>query len=43
MAMAGSQFDKLRHIWADSRLSKRLKLAIYSTYIVSVLTKFRSS
>jgi len=38
MAMAGSQFGKLRHIWADSRLSKRLKLAIYSTYIVSVLT-----
>ena len=36
--MAASQFGKLRHIWADSRLSKRLKLTIYSTYIVSVLT-----
>ena len=31
MAMAGSQFGKLRHIWVDSRLSKRLKLATYST------------
>ena len=38
MAMAGSAFGRLRHIWADSRLSRRLKLQIYSTYVVSVLT-----
>jgi hypothetical protein len=28
----------MAHIWRDSRLSQRLKLRIYSTYIVSVLT-----
>jgi hypothetical protein len=33
MAMAASAFGRLRHIWADSRLSRRLKLRIYSTYI----------
>jgi ribonuclease HI len=38
MAMAASAFGRLRHIWRDSRLSQRLKLRIYSTYIVSVLT-----
>ena len=38
MAMAASAFGRLRHIWADSRLSRRLKLRVYSTYIVSVLT-----
>jgi hypothetical protein len=34
MAMAASAIGRLRHIWRDSRL----KLRIYSTYIVSVLT-----
>ena len=38
MAQAASAFGKLRHIWRDSRLSRRLKLRIYSTYVVSVLT-----
>eukprot|EP01050_Picozoa_sp_SAG11_P005411 SAG11_NODE_381_length_9941_cov_11.761885_12_plen_448_part_01 len=38
MAMAGSAFGRLRHIWSDKRLSRGLKLRIYSTYIVSVLT-----
>jgi ribonuclease HI len=38
MAMAASAFGKLRHIWRDSRLSRRLKLRIYSTYTVSILT-----
>jgi hypothetical protein len=38
MAMAASAFGRLRHIWADSRLSRRLKLRIYNTYIVYVLT-----
>eukprot|EP01050_Picozoa_sp_SAG11_P006448 SAG11_NODE_500_length_8926_cov_3.943129_2_plen_142_part_00 len=38
MAMASSAFGKLRHIWQDSKLSRRLKLRIYSTYVVAVLT-----
>ena len=38
MAMAGSASGRLRHIWADARLSRRLKLQIYSTYTVSILT-----
>ena len=38
MAQAASAFGKLRHIWRDSRLSRRLKTRIYSTYVVAVLT-----
>ena len=38
MAMAASAFSKLRHIWADARLSRRLKLRIYGCYVISVLT-----
>jgi hypothetical protein len=38
MAMAASAFGRLWHTSADSRLSRQLKLRIYSTYIVSVLT-----
>eukprot|EP01052_Picozoa_sp_SAG31_P011092 SAG31_NODE_621_length_13502_cov_18.057002_5_plen_845_part_00 len=37
MAMAATAFGKLRHIWADSRLSRRLKLRIYGCYVMSVL------
>ena len=31
MAMAASAFGRLRHIWADSRLSRRVKLWVYIT------------
>ena len=40
MAMAVSTFGRLRYVKADSaeRLSRRVKLRVYITYIVSVLT-----
>jgi hypothetical protein len=37
MAMVASAFERLRHIWADSRLSWWVKLRVYITYIVPVL------
>jgi hypothetical protein len=37
MAQAGSEFERLNHIWRDKRLSKRIKLKIYATFIISIL------
>ena len=37
MAQAGSEFGRLNHIWRDKRLSKRAKLKIYATFIISIL------
>jgi hypothetical protein len=37
MAQAGSVFGRLNHIWRDKRLSKRVKLKIYATFVVLIL------
>jgi hypothetical protein len=37
MAQASSEFGRLNHIWRDTRLSKRVKLKIYATFIISIL------
>ena len=37
MAQAGSAFGRLNHIWRDKRLSKRVKLKLYATFVISIL------
>jgi hypothetical protein len=37
MAEAGSAFGRLNHIWRDKRLSKRVKIKIYATFLISIL------
>ena len=37
MTQAGSEFGRLNHIWRDKRLSKRVKLKLYATFVISIL------
>jgi hypothetical protein len=34
---AGSAFGRLNHIWRDKRLSNRVKLKLYATFVISIL------